>query len=311
MKVEANEKGSYGPGKIQTCQGCHWYETKFGDEFIAHYCRAVSIDDNKWHYDGLSLEKSMKIDDLRQTEICLKPSWCPCTMIPTTEEQVEFAEKLPQQEKPEELAPMRFVSEVSGLKYDNPNAAGDISQIHFRGRIYGSIKPNINLIKEQNTRIDTLTEKIAKQDQEINNLKAQIAIKDEKINEYKNKEKEILNAITPNSDDIQYLLQWIELRTSKNMTQGGERLRLRNGCKCICIIFNQLKMAIDGILRYGRHDDGEYNNTICDSHQNGPGTCNCGLDELISFLPKVTPTTTSDQKGCSGDRVEGCGVEDV
>lgn len=88
----------YGPDRHRRCGRCHWHSSGVSGDGSAgtqdHWCRAVTKD-GEWVFDGVPVEGAKHIDELHHTQMPDTPGWCPCVSIPVTEQQVEFAEKLP------------------------------------------------------------------------------------------------------------------------------------------------------------------------------------------------------------------------
>lgn len=92
-------KCQYGPRSERTCRGCRWHwSAPSGDGSAGtadHKCLAVNASDDAWGWYPASMQDAKFIDELNHTQYPQVPSWCPCVQIPVTEEQVEFAERLP------------------------------------------------------------------------------------------------------------------------------------------------------------------------------------------------------------------------
>lgn len=95
----AQNQKTYGPDNKRQCGRCFWHLSGVSGDGSAgtqdHWCSAVYRVDGRWVFDGVPPEGAKHIDELHHTQTPDVPEWCPCVSIPVTEEQVEFAERLP------------------------------------------------------------------------------------------------------------------------------------------------------------------------------------------------------------------------
>jgi len=117
-----------GPSPAYDCFGCKFHaEGNAGEGFAAgictHKCMAVKKDNITWSSIPLQWEEAKEISDESPSVQSLRsPDWCPFITIPVTKNQVEFAEQLAVEPKPENLD--KYPKKIDIPKQDYSNKTG-------------------------------------------------------------------------------------------------------------------------------------------------------------------------------------------